>query len=113
MEKKDKDKKEELLSRREFFKNAAKKVLPILGAIVLSGSPVLSKAAEKNPMDCDYSCHSTCAGRCTNACTGCSGVCQMGCQGTCKGGCDRTCTGSCSTTCSGTCSGKCSSASKY
>lgn len=41
---------EELQSRREFFKKAAKGVLPILGAVVLAGAPAIVKAAEENPM---------------------------------------------------------------
>lgn len=39
-------KKEELLSRRDFFKNAAKGVLPIVGAIVLGGLPHVVNAEE-------------------------------------------------------------------
>lgn len=35
----EKNKNEELQSRRDFFKKAAKGVLPILGAVVLSGAP--------------------------------------------------------------------------
>ena len=44
------EKKEELQSRREFFKKAAKGALPILGAILLSGAPQILNAAEKSPM---------------------------------------------------------------
>lgn len=99
-------KNEELQSRREFFKKAAKGVLPILGAMVLVGAPAIVKAAEEGPMGCTYSCYSTCSGHCTGGCTGCGGMCQMGCQGSCKGGCDRTCTGTCDRTCAGSCSGR-------
>lgn len=38
-----KNRNEELQSRREFFKNAVKSVLPILGTIVLSSTTVLAK----------------------------------------------------------------------
>lgn len=84
-------KNEELQSRREFFKKAAKGALPILGAIALANAPLISKAAESgcNCTSCTTSCQGTC--------TGCNG----GCQGTCKG----TCSGSCHTTCRGGCSG--------
>ena len=41
-----KNKNEELQSRREFFKKAAKGALPILGAIILASNPVLAKAGE-------------------------------------------------------------------
>ena len=37
---------DELQSRREFFKNAVKSVLPILGTIVLSSTTVLAKNNE-------------------------------------------------------------------
>jgi hypothetical protein len=36
---------EELQSRRDFFKKAAQKALPILGAVVLASTPLLSHAA--------------------------------------------------------------------
>lgn len=37
---------EELQSRREFFKKAAKSALPILGAVVLASAPGIANAAE-------------------------------------------------------------------
>lgn len=76
----DKNKKnEELQSRREFFKKAAKGALPILGTILLASSPILSNAAE-TPNGCArYGC-----GICTNTCTG---DCKGGCRYTCSGGC--------------------------
>lgn len=73
-------KNEELQSRREFFKKAAKGALPILGAIVLANAPAVINAAEKDPMGCSrYGC-----GTCTSSCTGC---CRGGCYTTCSGGC--------------------------
>lgn len=47
-------KNEELQSRREFFKKAAKGALPILGAILLSGAPQILNATEKSPMGFCY-----------------------------------------------------------
>ena len=44
------EKNEELQSRREFFKKAAKGALPILGAIVLANAPAVINAAENAPM---------------------------------------------------------------
>ena len=52
MEENKKNQKEEIQSRREFFKNAAKGVLPILGAMLLAGSPAIVKAASIVPMGC-------------------------------------------------------------
>ena len=45
------EKNEELQSRREFFKKAAKGALPILGAIVLANAPAVINAAEKARWD--------------------------------------------------------------
>ena len=72
---------EELQSRRDFFKKAAKGVLPILGAVVLASAPGIVKAAE-TPMGCNYGCTAVCS---TSACQGtCSGTCKFTCTGGCK-----------------------------
>ncbi len=86
-------KKEELQSRREFFKSAAKAALPVIGAIALVNIPSLSVASELRS-GCDY-----CEGSCSGFCEGCKG----GCDGTCKGGCEDSCRGHCDTTCKGGC----------
>ena len=94
-------KNEELQSRREFFKKAAKGALPILGAIVLSGVPTIIKAAE-TPMGCGqlsclYGCKNSCQGDCYTGCKGgCSSLCRMSCTGSCKDGCHTSCSGGCS-----------------
>ena len=86
-----KDKKnDELQSRRQFFKKAAKGVLPIFGAIVLSNAPTIVKAvdSECNCTSCTASCKGTCEG-CSGGCTGtCTGTCKGSCSGTCRGGCE-------------------------
>lgn len=79
-----KNRKEELQSRREFFKKAAKSALPILGAIVLASAPTIVNAAEKTPMGCQFGCKSMCTGTCW-------GSCQTGCKTGCKHGCTKTC----------------------
>ena len=106
MEKKRKN--EELQSRREFFKKAAKGALPILGAIVLASNPILSKATitheGKEEMGCDFSCFGSCYGNCKGDCLGsCSGSCEGGCKGYCEGSCKSTCEGSCKSTCADSC----------
>lgn len=73
------NKKEEIQSRREFFKNAAKKGLPIVAAIALAGMPVISKA-EVEPMGCTGTCYGACVGSCDG--------CKYTCHGTCKNGCE-------------------------
>ena len=71
-----KQKNEELQSRREFFKKAATGALPILGAVVLSSSPLASKAAQT--LGCDYTCRVSCAD--------CSGRCNALCLNSCYRG---------------------------
>ncbi len=74
-------KNEELQSRREFFKKAAKGALPILGAVVLAGAPGILNATENAPMGCRYGCSAVCS---TSAC---QGTCSGGCRYTCDHGC--------------------------
>ena len=80
MEKKKKN--EELQSRREFFKKAAKGVLPILGAAVLASAPAIVKAADSQNSGCNYGCSGSCYGGCA---TGCTGSCTNSCRGGCWG----------------------------
>lgn len=92
---------EELQSRREFFKKAAKSALPILGAIVLANAPAIVNAAEET-MGCSNSCY-----------RGCASTCSGRCQTTCNVSCTNHCRDNCGATCKYTCSGKCTSSSKY
>ena len=86
---------EELQTRREFFKRAAKGALPILGAMVIANAPAILNAAEKAPMGCSSGCYTTCFGGCKTTCvsqcaancTGCSTACFSGCANGCSGGC--------------------------
>lgn len=80
-----KEQKEELQSRREFFKKAAKGALPILGAIVLANAPVIGNACEAAT-----SCHGSCIAACMN---GCTTSCHWTCKGTCKTWCSTHCSG--------------------
>ena len=71
---------EELQSRREFFKKAAKATLPMIAAVALASAPGIVNATEAAPSGCTrYGC-----GLCTNSCEGC---CKGGCYTTCSGGC--------------------------
>lgn len=88
------DKQEKLQTRREFFRNAAKAVLPIIGAAALSSGIV--KAADKIPMGCEHTCSGACRDNCHYACVDtCRGGCGGTCSGKCEGGCKFTCSGSC------------------
>lgn len=81
----------DLLSRRKFFKKAAKGILPIIGGILLANTPSMIKAAEELHNDCRYTCEGGC-----NSCKGtCEWRCQDDCSGSCKGYCKRTCKGAC------------------
>lgn len=102
---KENEKDEELQSRREFFKRAAKSALPILGAIALAGTPSIVKAAEE-VMDCNYSCSYSCS-------NSCRGNCYGGCSGSCGGACSYSCRNTCKGSCQGRCSYGCSSMSSY
>lgn len=78
-------KNEELQSRREFFKKAAKGALPILGAIVLANVPSLTQAVNTQSTYC------VAGAACTGGCSGnCKGACKFGCM-SCSGGCKGTC----------------------
>ena len=84
---------EELQSRREFFKKAAKRALPIVAAVALAGAPSILNAAESAPMGCKYGCTTSCYGSCSSHCgMGCTGGCAGGCGG-CRGACMSSCTG--------------------
>lgn len=78
---------EELQSRREFFKKAAKATLPVIAAVALASAPSIVNAAETN-MSCD-----SCVGSCSGCSSTCTGSCSCGCTG-----CRSTCSGSCSCT---------------
>ena len=61
---------EKLQTRREFFKKAAKSVLPILGAIAFSHVPTILKAEPKIQMGCNGDCEGGCDDSCYNSCRG-------------------------------------------
>ena len=59
------NKSEELQSRRDFFKKAARGALPILGAMVLSSTPLLGHTVsheEEIEYGCDFGCSGGCKG---------------------------------------------------
>lgn len=106
-----KNKKEEVSSRREFFKKVTKKVLPILGALVVS-IPIINKTDEvraaTNTTGCgEHSCTNSCRGGCTSCSGSCSGTCNGGCLHTCNDRCTGTCNGGCLHTCNDRCYGTC------
>lgn len=86
---------EELQSRREFFKKAARAAIPVLGAIYLS--PILSGCESSEPggggtsTGCKASCHVACRATsmyipwsCNLNCKGACYSCKSLCYGTTK-----------------------------
>lgn len=76
----------DLQDRREFFKEAAKKALPVIGAVVLLSNPVLAKAMQNESLGCNNGCTGSCQGcrgGCTNQCTGCGSYCSKNCSAGC------------------------------
>lgn len=109
-----KDKNEELQSRRDFFKNAAKKALPILGAVAIASTPL--KVIASSSTDCNAACVANCGYACTTCWTGCTGTCKScsnGCASGCSGGCKNSCEGKCDFGCQGSCKGGCGWQAQY
>lgn len=86
-----------LKNRREFFKEAAKKTLPVLGmAIMATIAPSTLSSCSKEHIGCGNSCSGSCktdcsgecGSSCNKACSICSQSCSNGCKGTCKQWCD-------------------------
>lgn len=83
-------KNENLQSRRDFFRNAAKSVLPVLGLAVMSSVPGIVTAVEAT--GCGGSCQALCRNTCTLSCaTNCHDGCKTSCGGGCRGGCRGNC----------------------
>ena len=73
-----KNENEELQSRREFFKKAAKAALPVIGAVVVASIPTMKAKASTycGNVSCSYEC---------------DGSCNDSCYGSCRGGCNASC----------------------
>lgn len=84
----EKNKDEELQSRREFFKKTAKKALPILG-IALFGPSLLTSCDKDEPDGGgggSDGCRNSCSGSCDDSCSGnCESDCAWGCSYDCRG----------------------------
>lgn len=75
-------KNEELQSRREFFKQAAKAALPVVGAAIMASVPFVKSEAATG---CTYGgCTYGCEGSCSGGCQGCSDSCYGSCKGSCN-----------------------------
>ena len=106
MNKEQRKKQNELQTRREFFKKAAKNTLPILSTMLFVCAPTIMKAKEVAPQWCRFGCagfcagqcYATCFGSCYTTCSGCVGFCKVQCIG-CTGTCHATCLNACVQSC--------------
>jgi CXXX repeat radical SAM target protein len=78
------------MNRRDFFKKATKRLLPIIG--IVTGVAIFNAEASSMPLatDCKGQCSSTCFSSCNSSCkylcdVGCGG-CGHSCHNTCDGG---------------------------
>ncbi len=94
-----------LQSRRQFFKKAAKGILPILGAIALFNVPFGLMAQEQTKHGgCKTSCSANCSYHCSYHCSyQCVVTCSTMCGNNCGGGCKMTCKYVCAKSCIETC----------
>lgn len=103
----------ELQTRRTFFRNAVKSILPFVGFIVADKLNAQNYfRAVRNPVygGCN-GCESTCG---QNGCSDlCSGTCSGGCSSSCRGTCETTCHYGCETTCKGQCGSQCGYSCQY
>lgn len=87
--------KEEIVSRRQFFKKTIKATLPIMGIIALGNIGFLSACSKDEEDDgingcsgeCTNSCKYTCTDSCAGYCGRCDNMCHSGCKGSCIAGC--------------------------
>lgn len=101
-----KNKHKELLTRREFFRKAAKGTLPFIAAMTLPSFLSSCGGGNDDPIN--------------TGCDGCSGSCEAVCQESCSAGCKESCTNSnansscsdCSATCESGCKEECSNTCK-
>ena len=85
----EKNKREEIQSRREFFKKAAKAALPVVGAAILSSVPWNLSATGVKATSCS-GCNNRCMNTCFNTCyEKCNKHCQDSCNSSCYTGCKR------------------------
>ncbi len=109
MSNKDKD---ELISRRLFFKKAAKTAIPLLAGVsvmpyfISCGKDLsIEDAILQRETGCSSYCTSSCSGSSTSSgCASCSTGCISSCGSGCNNGCGSACSNSCSSGCGDSCS---------
>lgn len=101
--------KDKLQSRREFFKEASEKALPILGMALLTSTPLLNSCTkDPEPSECN-GCSNNCEGNSTSTtCSACSNNCENSSTSSGCSSCSDNCSDSCNTECTNDCSVNCS-----
>ena len=99
-------KKEQLQSRRGFFKRGIATILPTLGLLILPTHIFATKT--KTPTSCIFACMYGCYASCIATCyMSCHNTCFEFCANSCYINCADNCQGTCLSTCKGKCSAKC------
>lgn len=101
-------KRNEIISRRSFFKRSASVILPTLAVLTIP-SVLTSCEIDEEDLGIDEPTG------CKNGCSGkCSGVCGAACQKDCTGSCSKTCKSQCSNQCGGSsCRSLCKGSNKF
>ncbi len=102
--------KEDIQSRRQFFKKIGTKTLPFLGAVVLGPAISLTTLTSCGCDGCEAACMDNCEGGCVGSCQGSatSSPCSD-CSSTCSGSSTNDTCSSCANNCSSSCSNNCTS----
>lgn len=97
--------KQDIITRRKFFKQSASVILPTLAAIAIPSVLTSCEIDDVLPEE---------PSGCKNGCSGkCSGYCGAACQADCDTKCISSCTSKCSGGCGSSCRGLCTGSSKY
>ena len=111
---------DKIQNRREFFKQAAKKTLPVLAIapilqscdtalLVLEAMAEASTQYQNSQPKSTYTPSSSYSNNNYSGCGSCSSGCNNSCTGTCRGQCSNSCYTGCTGTCDKTCRGECGS----
>lgn len=95
------EEKEDVISRRKFFKEAAGASLPIIaGSILLPFIMSSCDGAHSSCVNCANGCDNSCYRSCKYDCTGnCRNSCALGCANECHSDCTTTCYSQCGHNC--------------
>lgn len=117
----EKNKKEELISRRSFFKRGISRVLPVLVCATIPtfvascgpDEPTCSECADSCNANCSTGCYTSCdSSSKSSICSSCASNCEGSSTSTTCSSCANDCTGNCNNSCGSSCGNNCSSSCK-